>query len=131
MKAFFLIGLAALFIPFGAKCQITPEDLAGTWDQSGGTRTPSMIFLDSSRVKFSYKDHSGSSSKFYYVINNSNTPVILTIDYKADHRKHRNEYLIQMIDKNTMKLQVIDKKDRRDHFDDEHPEKIFTLLRRQ
>jgi hypothetical protein len=130
MKIFFLFCIATCFYPFAAQSQVSPEDLFGTWDQSGGSRTPTMIFLDSSRVKFSYKDRSGASKKFYYLINNANTPVILTVDYKADHRKHRNEYLIQLIDKNTLKLQVIEKKDRRDHFDDEHPEKVFTLLKR-
>jgi len=131
MKIFFLFCIVTCFYPFSAQSQVMPEDLVGTWDQSGGSRTPTMIFLDSARVKFSYKDRSGSSKSFYYLVNNSNTPVILTVDYKADHKKHRNEYLIQLIDKNTLKLQVIEKKDKRDHFDDEHPEKVFTLLRRQ
>ncbi|HLY72293.1 MAG TPA: hypothetical protein VKR53_21320, partial [Puia sp.] len=95
----FLFGII-LFSSFsGHSQQITPADLVGTWDQSGlDKHVPSMIFVDSSRVEFSYKGHSGTSKKYYYIINNINSPVILTVDYKANHRKHRNEYLIQIID---------------------------------
>jgi hypothetical protein len=133
MKRFFLFCIIISFTSIAAHSQqLNPSDLIGTWDQSGVDKhVPTMIFVDSSRVKFSYKGHSGSSKKYYYVINNLNTPIILTVDYKANHRKHRNEYLIQMIDKDTMKLQVLHKKDSRDHFDEKHEDKIVTLARRK
>ncbi len=133
MKILFLFFSILFFTSIAAHSQqITPSDLIGTWDQSGVDKhVPAMIFVDNAGVKFSYKGHSGSSKKYYYVINNLNTPTILTVDYKANHRKHRNEYLIQMIDKDTMKLQVLHKKDARDHFDEEHKDKkIVTLIRR-
>ena len=128
----FLFGII-LFSSFsGHSQQITPADLVGTWDQSGlDKHVPSMIFVDSSRVEFSYKGHSGTSKKYYYIINNTNSPVILTVDYRANHRKHRNEYLIQIIDKDTMKLQVLHKKDARDHFDETNPNRIYTISRRK
>jgi hypothetical protein len=133
MKILFLFFSIIFFSSIAAHSQqITPSDLIGTWDQSGVDKhVPTMIFVDSGGVKFSYKGHSGSSKKYYYVINNANTPIILTVDYKKNHRKHRNEYLIQLIDKDTMKLQVLHKKDARDHFDEEHKDKkIVTLVRR-
>ena len=129
---FFLLGII-LFTSFSAHSQqISPADLIGTWDQSGVDKhVPAMIFVDSSRVAFSYKGHTGTSKKYYYTINNASTPIILTVDYKANHRKHRNEYLIQIIDKDTMKLQVLHKKDARDHFDEANPNKIYTIVRRK
>jgi len=133
MKILFLFFSIIFFTSIAAHSQqITPSDLIGTWDQTGVDKhVPTMIFVDSAGVKFSYKGHSGSSKKYYYVINTLNTPTILTVDYKANHRKHRNEYLIQMIDKDTMKLQVLHKKDARDHFDEENKDKkIVTLIRR-
>jgi hypothetical protein len=129
---FFLLGFI-LFTSFYAHSQqISPADLIGAWDQSGVDKhVPSMIFVDSSRVEFSYKGHTGTSKKYYYIINNATTPIILTIDYKANHRKHRNEYLIQIIDKDTMKLQVLHTKDARDHFDETNPDRIYTIVRRK
>jgi hypothetical protein len=128
---FFIFGI--FFTSFFAHGQqITSADLIGTWDQSGVEKhVPAMIFVDSSRVEFSYKGHTGTSKKYYYIINNASTPIILTVDYKANHRKHRNEYLIQIIDKDTMKLQVLHKKDARDHFDEANPNKIYTIVRRK
>lgn len=129
---FFLFGII-FFTSFSAHSQqINPADLIGAWDQSGVDKhVPAMIFVDSSRVEFSYKGHTGTSKKYYYTINNANTPIILTVDTKANHRKHRNEYLIQIVDKDTMKLQVLHKNDARDHFDEAHPDKIYTIVRRK
>jgi hypothetical protein len=129
---FFLFGII-FFASFSAHSQqITPADLIGAWDQSGVDKhVPAMIFVDSSRVEFSYKGHTGTSKKYYYTINNASTPIILTVDFKANHRKHRNEYLIQIVDKDTMKLQVLHKKDARDHFDEAHADKIYTIVRRK
>src|ERR1700683_3715026 len=133
MKIFLFLSGLVLFTAGSAQGQqISPADLIGTWDQSGVNKhVPSMIFVDSSRVAFSYKGHSGTSKKYYYLINNTDTPIILTVDYKANHRKHRNEYLIQVIDKDTIKLQVLHKKDARNHFDEGHPTKIYTVTRRK
>ncbi|HVM88649.1 MAG TPA: hypothetical protein VMT76_10720 [Puia sp.] len=109
---------------------ITPSDIVGTWDQNISSRAATIIFDDVSRVRFSYKGHTGSTRKYYYLLNNTQTPAILTVDYRANHRRHRNEYLIQLTDKNTMKLQVLRKNDSRQHFDEEHNDKIITLIRR-
>jgi hypothetical protein len=111
--------------------QINPADLIGIWDQNGGSHPPTMIFVDNSGVRFSYKGHTGTSKKYDYLINNNNVPIIMTVYKKANHRKIRNEYLIQVLDKDTMKLQVLRKKSPRDHFDEDRPDKIFTLVRRK
>ena len=106
------------------------SDLVGTWDQNISTHAATIIFDDTSRVRFSYKGHTGSTRKYYYLLNNTSAPAVLTVDYKANHRRNRNVYLIQLVDKNTMKLQVIHKNESREHFDEEHKEKIVTLIRR-
>jgi hypothetical protein len=128
-RLFFLAFI--LFSSAHVYCQqVTTRDLIGVWDQMSGPRRPSMIFIDSLRVKFSYKDRTGSSRAYYYILDNSKMPAVLTVDFKKDHRKHRDEYLIQMTDKDTLKLQVIGKKTPRDHFDENKPDKIYTLVKR-
>ncbi len=120
-------------VSFGAFSQssISSPDLIGTWDQSGGKHPPTMIFVDSALVKFSYKGHSGTSKKYPYLINNTNAPAIITVYKKANRHKIRNEYLVQLTDKDTMKLQVIKKNDSRDHFADDQKNKVVTLTRRK
>ncbi|HLX91901.1 MAG TPA: hypothetical protein VKR32_09470 [Puia sp.] len=132
MKTSTLLLFSLVAILHSANAQpITASQLMGTWDQAGkSSHVPSMIFVDTAKVKFSYKGHSGTSKSYYYIIKNSNVPTILTVDYKANHRKHRNEYLIQLVANDTMKLQVLHKKDARDHFNEDNPNKIYTLVRR-
>lgn len=110
--------------------QIKTADLVGTWDQNIKTHAATIIFVDTSRVKFSYKGHMGSTRSYYYMLNNSKPLAVLKVDYRANHRRNRNIYLIQLIDRNTMKLQVLHKNEIRDHFDEEDKEKIVTLIRR-
>lgn len=110
--------------------QLKIADLVGTWDQNIKTHAATIIFVDTSRVKFSYKGHTGSTKSYYYLLNSSNTPAKLTVDYKANHRRNRNIYLIQLADRNTIKLQVIHKDNNQDHFDEASKEKIVTLIRR-
>jgi hypothetical protein len=110
--------------------QLKVADLVGTWDQNIKTHAATIIFVDTARVKFSYKGHSGSTRSYYYLLNNSKTPAVLTVDYRANHRRNRNIYLIQLVDKNTMKLQVIHKNESRDSFDEDNKEKVVTLIRR-
>lgn len=110
--------------------QITTADLVGTWDQNIASHAATIIFVDTARVRFSYKGHTGSTRSYYYLLNNATAPAVLTVDYRASHRRNRNVYLIQLIDKNTMKLQVLHKNEKRDHFDEEHKDKIVTLVRR-
>ncbi len=111
--------------------QINPADLVGTWDQSEGKTPATIMFVDSSKVRYSYKGHTGSTRDYYYLLNTTNTPVILTVDYSKKHKKHRNEYLIQFIDKDTLKLQVLYKKDSREHFTPEPKYKTVILIRRK
>jgi hypothetical protein len=110
--------------------QLKITDLVGTWDQNIKTHAATIIFVDTARVKFSYKGHTGSTRSYYYLLNNANTPAKLTVDYKANHRRNRNVYLIQLVDNNTMKLQVIKKDDPRNSFSEQSKEKIVTLIRR-
>jgi hypothetical protein len=124
---FFLISFAA--ISFSQ--QINPIDLIGTWDQTTGKNPATILFIDSSRVRYSYKGHTGSAGNYYYLLNTVNTPAVLTVDYSKKHKKHRNEYLIQFVNKDTIKLQVLYKKDSRDHFADEPKDKTVLLARRK
>jgi hypothetical protein len=126
--SFFLFMFAILASLHSQQLKIT--DLVGTWDQNIKTHAATIIFVDTSRVKFSYKGHTGSTRSYYYLLNSTNTPSRLTVDYKANHRRNRNIYLIQLLDRNTMKLQVIHKSDNQDHFDEASKEKIVTLIRR-
>ena len=109
---------------------VTAGSLVGIWDQNVSNHAATIIFDDTSRVRFSYKGRKGSTKKYYYILNNAQTPAILTVDYKANHKKHRNEYLIEFIDKNTMRLQVLHKKDDRTHFNESEKENLITLNRR-
>jgi hypothetical protein len=111
--------------------QLTPAFLTSTWDQTTGSHPATIIFVDNSRVEYSYKGHTGKTQDFYYLLNTSNTPAILTVDFKENHKKHRNEYLIEVINKDTIKLQVLYKKDSRDHFSEEHKDQIVILARRK
>jgi hypothetical protein len=130
MKKFVFLLFSVLFITLKSYSQnpFTPNDLIGTWDQNISKRSATIIFDDTSRVRFSYKGHTGSTRKYYYYLNNSQNPALLTVDYKA-HRKLRNEYLIQMVDKSTIRLQVLHKHDDRTHFDEKNGQ-IITLTRR-
>jgi hypothetical protein len=110
--------------------QLKVADLVGTWDQNIKTHAATIIFVDTARVKFSYKGHTGSTRSYYYLLNSSKTPAVLTVDYKANHRRNRNIYLIQLVDKNTMKLQVIHKNESHDQFAEDNKEKVVTLIRR-
>ncbi|HXB43057.1 MAG TPA: hypothetical protein VNV85_03335 [Puia sp.] len=110
--------------------QLKKTDLEGTWDQNVKKNAATIIFVDTARVRFSYKGHSGSSRSYYYLLDNSKTPSVLTVDYRANHRRNRNVYLIQLIDKKTMKLQVILKKESRDHFDEADKNKMVILVKR-
>jgi len=110
--------------------RLTKNDLVGTWDQNIKKSAATIIFVDTARVRFSYKGHTGSTRSYYYLLDNSKTPALLTVDYRANHRRNRNIYLILLVDKNTMKLQVIHKKDRQGNFSEESKEKIVTLIRR-
>ena len=110
--------------------QVKIADLIGTWDQNIKKYAATIIFVDNEKVRFSYKGRTGTSKNYYYLLDASNTPTLLTVDFKPSHRKHRNEYLIELLDKNTMKLQVLHKHDSRSHFDEEHPGNIVTLIRR-
>jgi hypothetical protein len=110
--------------------QVTVNDLVGTWDQNIKKSAATIIFVDTARVRFSYKGHTGSTRSYYYLLNNSSTPAVLTVDYRANHRRNRNVYLIQLVDKNTMKLQVISKGSGQVSFNEGSKEKIVTLIRR-
>jgi hypothetical protein len=129
-KIFFLLLIVAGPAAKSYSQKITVTDIIGIWDQNITSHAATIIFDDTSRVRFSYKGHTGSTRKYYYLLNNVQTPALLTVDYKDNHKKHRNEYLIQLIDRNTMKLQVLHKKDNREHFDTEDKSKIITLIRR-
>jgi hypothetical protein len=111
--------------------QVTSSRLWGTWDQVNGKNPATIIFVDSSRVRYSYKGHTGTTKDYYYLINNTNNPAILTVDYSQNHKKHRNEYLIQFISRDTIKMQVLYKKDSRDHFKDEPSDQIVKLSLRK
>jgi len=130
MKKIILFLSLVLFFAFKSYSQnpVTPNDLIGTWDQNIRIRPATIIFDDTVRVRFSYKGHSGSTRKYYYYLNNSQNPTLLTVDYKP-HRKLRDEYLIQLVDNNTIKLQPLKKHDDRDHFSDKK-DMIVTLIRR-
>lgn len=110
--------------------QFTKADLVGTWDQDIKKNAATIIFVDTARVRFSYKGHTGSTRKYYYLLDNGKIPAVLTVDYRANHRRNRNVYLVQLVDKDTMKLQVVQKKESRDHFDETNKNKIVTLIRR-
>lgn len=111
--------------------QLTPAFLVSSWDQTSGSHPATIIFVDNKRVEYSYKGHTGKTKDFYYLLNTTNTPAILTVDYKEDHKKHRDEYLIEIINNDTIKLQMLHKKDSREHFTDEHKDQIVTLARRK
>ncbi len=129
-KTTFLFFVVSMIVAKSYSQQISPSILIGEWDQNITSHAASVIFDDTSRVRFSYKGHTGSTRKYYYLLNSSQTPAILTVDYKANHKKHRNEYLIQLVDKNTMKLQVLHTTDSRTHFSEEDKSKIITLIRK-
>ncbi len=130
MKKIFVIFLFSLGIVAKSYSQkINISDLVGTWDQNVSSQAATIIFDDTSRVRFSYKGHTGSTTKYYYLLNNSQTPAVLTVDYKANHKRNRNIYLIELVDKNTIKLQVLHKDEDRTHFSDDK-DKIVTLMRR-
>jgi hypothetical protein len=129
-KISFLLFLSVGIITKSHSQNLTPSDLIGEWDQNITSHAAAIIFDDTSRVRFSYKGRTGSTRKYYYLLNSSQTPAILTVDYKANHKKHRNEYLIQLVDKNTMKLQVLHKKDSRQNFDESGDNMIITLIRK-
>jgi hypothetical protein len=129
-KSIFLLLITFGIVSASHGQQLTTTDLIGTWDQNIKTHAATIIFVDTSRVRFSYKGHTGSTRKYYYLLNNSGTPAVLTVDYRANHRRNRNVYLIQLIDKNTMKLQVISKEGSQIKFNEESKEKIVTLIRR-
>jgi len=130
MKKTFVIFLFSFGIIAKSHSQrINISDLIGTWDQNISNQPATIIFDDTSRVRFSYKGHTGSTTKYYYLLDNNQTPSVLTVDYKANHKKNRNTYLIQLVDKNTMKLQVLHKNEDRTHFTDDK-DKIVTLIRR-
>ncbi len=122
----FLFGLAAALYSQG----LAKTDLTGTWDQNIKKRAATIIFVDTVRVRFSYKGHSGSTRSYFYLLDASGNPAKLKVDFRANHRRNRNIYLIQLVDRNTMKLQVIHKNDNQDHFDEASKEKIITLIRR-
>jgi hypothetical protein len=114
-----------------AQSPVSSSGLVGTWDQEGGKHPPTMIFVDSASVKFSYKGHTGASKKYPYLINYANTPSIITVYKKANRHRIRNEYLVQAIDSDTIKLQVIKKNDSRDHFAEGQKNRVVTLVRRK
>ena len=129
-----IIFFSCLLICIGTKSysqQINPADLIGTWDESAGKHAATIEFVDSARVRYSYKGHTGSTRSYYYILHMDSTPVILTVDYSKKHKKHRNEYLIAFADKDTLKLQVLFKKDSRDHFSEEAKHKPVLLVRRK
>ena len=131
MKKAILFSLMIFLLSAGAHSQqVLGNRLVGTWDQNIKKHAATIIFLDGEHVKFSYKGRTGTSKTYYYLLNNSKIPSLLTVDYKPNHRKHRNEYLIQLVDNDTIRLQVLAKHDNRDHFDNANPERIITLLRR-
>ncbi|MBS1946215.1 MAG: hypothetical protein JST47_00465 [Bacteroidetes bacterium] len=132
MKALILLLLSISFIvqkSFGQN--IAASDLVGTWDQNVMSRAATIIFDDASRVRFSYKGRSGSTRKYYYLLDNLQIPVTLTVYYRANHKRQRNKYLLELTDKNTMKLQVVRKKGTALHFDETRKDKIITLNRRR
>ena len=132
MKKWIVMCLLLVSSATVAYCQqITSASLIGTWDQQGGKHPATMLFLDSGRIRYSYKGHSGSSKTYYYLLNTSQDPALLTVDYSQKHKKHRNEYLVQLIDKDTIKLQVLFKKDSRQQFTPEPAYKTVTLVRRK
>jgi len=128
MVFFFIFGFLS---NYAFSQQVTSFKLWGTWDQINGKNPATIIFVDSSRVRYSYKGHKGSTHDYYYWINNTNNPAILTVDYSPNHRKHRNEYLIEFISKDTIRMQVLYKKDSRDHFKEEPSDQIVTLSLRK
>ncbi|MBS1915618.1 MAG: hypothetical protein JST87_05030 [Bacteroidetes bacterium] len=115
----------------GFSQQINPADLIGTWDQTSGSHPATIIFLDTNVLRYSYKGHTGTSRKFYYQLDNENSPVILKVDRTKKHTRNRNIYLIQLVNPDTLKLQVLYKKDSRDHFDESQKNKIVMLVRRK
>ena len=132
MKRIALFSLILIFIITKSYSQeLTPKFLISTWDQTSGTHPATIIFADDKRVEYSYKGRTGKTEDFYYLLNTTNTPAILTVDFKENHKKHRNEYLIEVINNDTIKLQVLYKKDSRDHFTEEHKDQIVTLARRK
>jgi len=123
----FLFSLGLIAKSYSQKVNIS--DLIGTWDQNVSSQAATIIFDDTSRVRFSYKGHTGSTTQYYYLLDNSHIPAVLTVDYKANHKRNRNIYLIELVDKNTMRLQVVHKNEDRTHFTDDKG-KIVTLIRR-
>ena len=111
--------------------ELTPKFLTSTWDQTSGSHPATIIFLDGGKVQYSYKGHTGTSTTYYYLLNTTNKPALLDVDFKENHKKHRNEYLIEVINNDTIKLQVLFKKDSRDHFSEEHKDQIVMLARRK
>jgi hypothetical protein len=131
MKKAILFSLMIFLVSAGLHSQqLVANRLVGTWDQNIKKHAATIIFVDAEHVKFSYKGRTGTSKTYYYLLNNAKSPSLLMVDYKSNHKKHRNEYLIQLVDNDTIKLQVLNKHDSRDHFDNAKPERIITLLRR-
>jgi hypothetical protein len=120
-----------LFAKLSYSQQFNPTDLIGTWDETTGAHPATIIFLDSNSIRYSYKGHTGTSHIYYYVLNSNNSPATLKVDRNKTHTRNRNEYLIQMVDANTIKLQVLFKRDSRDHFDESKKDKVVTLVRRK
>ena len=132
MKRTMVLFFIFFFISkIGSAQQLTPENLIGTWDQINGKNPATIIFVDNLRVRYSYKGHSGTTRDYYYLIDNAKNPAILTVDYSQSHKKHRNEYLIKFINKDTIKLELLYKSDSRDHFKEEPSDQIVTLSLRK
>jgi hypothetical protein len=131
MKNGLILSLLVLIVSTSAYAQkISPAELIGTWDQDGDKHPGTIQFVDSNRVRYSYKGRTGTTRDYYYALNNANTPSVLTVDYSLKRKKHRNEYLVEFVDKNTLKIQVLYKKDSREHFSNDPKNKPIQLLRR-
>ena len=128
-----LIVFSALLFLVSARLysqQINPADLIGTWEQTAAKHA-TMQFIDGGKVRYSYRGHTGSTRDYYYLLNTATTPALLTVDYAQNHKKHRNEYLIELVEADKLKLQVLSKKDSRDHFAAETAHKTVTLIRQK
>ncbi len=131
MKRFLLLSILLYCLqPQGFSQQNGRPSLIGTWDQSNGKHPATIIFEDHEKVRYSYKGHTGTTRSYYYLLNDAATPSLLTVDYSKSHKKHRNEYLIEFLGANTLKIQVLYKKDSREHFDENKKSQIVLLNRR-
>jgi hypothetical protein len=131
MKKFILFSFIIISIASKSYSQqLGAAFLTGTWDQTSGSHPATIIFLEGGKVQYSYKGHTGTSSTYYYLLNTSTTPALLDVDFKENHKKHRNEYLIEVLNKDSIKLQVLFKKDSREHFTEDHKDQIVILARR-